>query len=213
MYITEQNIEKISLILLCIATLFSGISAFFQNDFWGKMQQNYVESIHTFGQATTSYSEALSSIQNKSLDNLKDDLLYYHWQEKKKTDPEEAQYLFSRLSDGFQKDIQASQGWTDSATGSYIDEQENQLLSDIQTKVSEYETGVKKAWNTMLVGSNYNSKWDKMTLVSILMSIVLFISGISATTSISFTSRKRLIFIAGSILTLSVIVFIQWLLL
>lgn len=205
--IDEKNIEKTSLILLCLATLMSGVSAFFQNDFWGKMQQNYVESIHTFWKATTSYSEALSSIQNKSLDNLKDDLLYYQWQEKLDTDKDEADYLFSRLSEWLQKDIQASE--EDSNTGSYIDLQEDLLIEEIETKIWEYEDGVEGAAKTMNTGGMYNSKWDKMTLVSILMSIVLFIAWISTSSSISFKSRKNLIYIGTVIFILSIFVFLQ----
>lgn len=119
------------------------------------MQQNYVQSIHTFGQATTAYNEALSSIQNKSIDNLKDDLLYYQWQDKNGKDQEEADYLFSRLSEGLQKDIKSVES---NATGSYIDKQEQILEDEIDSKIEIYDNGIQDAGKTMLLGSNYNSK-------------------------------------------------------
>lgn len=198
-YITEHNIERIALLLLCIGTLSSGISAFFQNDFGGKMQQNYIESIHTFWKATTEYTEALSQIQNTSLENLKDDLLYYEWQNKTETDPEEAEYLLSRLSEWLQKDINAAQNGDD-GTGSYFEEQEKNIEQEIETKLALYEEGMEKAETILSEWSRYNSKGDKMTLVSILLSMVLFIWWIASTSSISFFSRKYIILVWYSIL-------------
>lgn len=210
--INEKNVDFFALVLLAIATLFSSLGAFFQNDFWGKMTQNYIESIHTFWKATTEYSDALSDIQWKSLDNLKDDLLYYEWQNQVWVDDTEAEYLFSRLSEGLQKDIEMSDT-EDDGTGSYFEQQDNEMVEEIEAKIALYEEGMLQAEETLKIGSRYNSKGDKMTLVTILMTIALFIGWLCSSSSIAFYSRKYFLIAGYLIFALSIIVFIQWLIL
>jgi hypothetical protein len=78
------------------------------------------------------------------------------------------------LSEGLQKDIEMSDT-EDDGTGSYFEQQDNEMIEEIEAKIALYEEGMLQAEETLKVGSRYNSKGDKMTLVTILMTIALFI--------------------------------------
>jgi len=67
---------------------------------------NYNKAIITISESNTAYLEGLHTYSMYETTQLKDDLLYVQWKNYLDAGDPDAEYLFSRLSEGLQKDMQ-----------------------------------------------------------------------------------------------------------
>jgi flagellar basal body-associated protein FliL len=170
------KLEIMVTVLLGIATILGAVAAYFAALWGGEMQSSYSKSITETNHANTVYLEALSDLSNFNMDDLRDDIIYSEWKENlEKGDTQDAAYFFSKLSEGFQKDLADNPG--------DVSEYEKQQLATADSIQAQFVLADKMhddAEELMKKGSDANKYGDDFTLCTVLFTIVLFFLGLAS---------------------------------
>lgn len=194
------KIEIIITVMLGIATILGAFAAYCSALWGGEMQSSYSKSVTETNHANTVYLEALSDMSAFEMDDLRDDIIYSEWKENlEKGDNEDAQYFFSKLSEGFQKDL--------ADNPSDVSEYEKQQLATLETINGQFKEADKMhdtAEELMKKGNDANKVGDDFTLCTVLFTIVMFFLGIASLKTKSHL-QKTYVIIAGVVMLLSII--------
>jgi hypothetical protein len=108
----EEKEEKVQVfmdyyaaILIGITTILAALAGFYGALWGGNCMDSYNKAILTISESNTAYLEALHEYSMFANDKLKDDLLYVEWKKHLEAGDPDAEYLFSRLSEGLQADL------------------------------------------------------------------------------------------------------------
>lgn len=201
--VDEEKATKIEIAitaLLGLATILGAIAAYFAALWGGEMQSNYSKSITETNHANTVYLEALSDLSAFEMDDLRDDIMYTQWKENlAKGDTEDAAYFFSKLSEGFQKDLSDNPG--------DVSEYEKQQLATADSIQGQFVLADKmhdEAEELMKKGGDANKFGDDFTLCTVLFTIVLFFLGL-ASVKVKPSIRKIYVIMACVVLLLSIV--------
>jgi hypothetical protein len=170
------KLEILVTVLLGVATILGAIAAYFAALWGGEMQSSYSKSITETNHANTVYLEALSDLSSFNMDDLRDDIIYSEWKENlEKGDKEDADYFFSKLSEGFQKDL------ADNPTDvSEYEKQQMAAADSIQAQFILSDKMHDEAEDLMKKGGDANKFGDDFTLCTVLFTIVLFFLGLAS---------------------------------
>lgn len=164
-------------ILLGVATVLTAIAAY-QGSLWsGNSLSNYNKSVSTLSDANGLYLEYLNDYTHTELLDLKDDLLYTQWKQTPASDPDK-EYLFSRLSEGLQKDLEKKD--TDAKNETSEKEARD---TEIDAKYTDSQALFDQSSALMGKAEKANENGDKFTFATVLFAIVLFFGGLSTTTA------------------------------
>lgn len=170
------RIEITITVLLGVATTLGALAAYFAALWGGEMQSSYSKSISETNHANTIYLEALSDLSKFESDDLRDDILYSEWKENlEKGDQEDATYFFSKLSEGFQKDLTDNPG--------DVSEYEKEQKANLDSIMAQFVLSEKThagAEELMKKGGDANKYGDDFTLCTVLFTIVLFFLGLAS---------------------------------
>jgi hypothetical protein len=199
----EEKATKLELtitILLGVATILGAAAAYFAALWGGEMQSSYSKSITETNHANTVYLEALNDLSAFEMDDLRDDIIYSEWKENlEKGDTEDATYFFSKLSEGFQKDLADNPG--------DVSEYERQQLAaadSIQAQFKLADSMHDEAEELMKKGNDANKYGDDFTLCTVLFTVVLFFLGLASLKTKS-SVQKIYVIMACAVLLLSFI--------
>ncbi len=194
------KLEIVITILLGITTILGAFAAYCSALWGGEMQSSYSLSIARTNDANTIYLEALNSLTSFQMNDMKDDIIYSEWKSNsEKGDVEDAKYFFSKLSEGFQKDLLNNP--------SDVSEYEKEQAANLDSiKKSFEESGLTSDSAEVLMqkGSIANKQGDGFTLCTVLFTIVLFFLGLASLKTHS-TMQKTYVILAVVILVLSFI--------
>lgn len=195
-----SKLEVVITILLGVATILGATAAYFAALCGGEQSSNYTKSISETSHANTIYLEALNEYSSFELGDLKDDIIYTQWKENvNKGDKEDAQYFFTKLSEGLQKDL------TDNpADISEYEKEQGEKLKSIMTRFDESEENHIKADKLMQIGQEANKNGDEFTLCTVLFTVVLFFLGLASLKTKDRT-QKAYVIIACIVLLFSII--------
>lgn len=201
--IDEEKATKLEVavtVLLGVATILGAVAAYFAALWGGEMQSSYSKSITETNHANTVYLEALSDLSNFNMDDLRDDIIYSQWKENlEKGDKDDADYFFSKLSEGFQKDL------ADNPSDiSEYEKQQKAAADSIQAQFMLSEKMHNEAEALMQKGGDANKYGDDFTLCTVLFTIVLFFLGL-ASLKTKPSIRKIYIVMACVVLVLSIV--------
>lgn len=195
-----SKIEILIAIMLGVTTILGALAAYFAALWGGEMQSSYSQSITQTNHANTIYLEALSDLSAFEMDDLRDDIIYSEWKENtEKGDTEDAAYFFSKLSEGFQKDLSDNPGDV-----SEYEKQQVTTFETIQGQFKEADDIHGKAEELMKKGGDANKYGDDFTLCTVLFTIVLFFLGLASLKTKS-SVQKIYLGIACVVLVLSII--------
>jgi hypothetical protein len=195
-----SKLELIITILLGAATVLGALAAYSAALWGGEQQSSYARSIAGTNEANTVYLEALNDLSAFEMYDLKDDILYTQWKDNSaKGDVEDANYFFSKLSPGLQKDLSDNPA----DVSEYEREQQEQLDSiNAQFKLADEQHDA--ADSLMNLGNIANKRGDDFTLCTVLFTVVLFFLGL-ASLKTKPGIQKIYVIIACVIFVLSVI--------
>lgn len=187
-------------ILLGVATVLGAFAAYCAALWGGEQSSNYTKSIAHTNHANTIYLEALSDKSALNFDDMRDDIIYSEWKENmEKGDKEDADYFFSKLSEGFQKDL--------ADNPSDVSEYEKQQLAaadSIVARFKESDETFDEADVMMQKGQDANKYGDGFTLCTVLFTVVLFFLGL-ASLKTKESVQKTYVILGSIILLLSII--------
>lgn len=194
------KVEVIITVLLGIATILGAFAAYCSALWGGEMQSSYSKSVTETNHANTVYLEALSDMSAFEMDDLRDDIIYSEWKENlEKGDTEDAQYFFSKLSEGFQKDLADNP-----SDVSEYEKQQAATLDIINGQFKEADKMHDGAEELMKKGNDANKFGDDFTLCTVLFTVVLFFLGIASLKTKEHL-QKTYVIIAAIIMVLSLI--------
>ncbi len=196
----STKLEIIITALLGLATILGATAAFFAALWGGEQNSNYTKSISETNHANTIYLEALNEHSSFELGDLKDDLIYSEWkQNMEKGDNQHAQYFFTKLSEGLQKDLADNP-----ADVSEYEKEQDEKLKSIMTRFKESEENHKKADELLQKGQDANKYGDDFTLCTVLFTVVLFFLGL-ASLKTKGSIQKTYVIMASVVLLFSII--------
>lgn len=196
----STKLEITITVLLGIATILGATAAFFAALWGGEQNSNYTKSISETSHANTIHLEALNEYSSFEMGDLKDDIIYSEWKNNvQKGDKEDAQYFFTKLSEGLQKDLADNPA----DVSEYEKEQEEKLTS-IMTRFKESVENHKKAEELLQKGQDANKNGDDFTLCTVLFTVVLFFLGL-ASLKTKGSIQKAYVIMASIVLLLSII--------
>jgi len=194
------KLEVIITILLGATTILGAFAAYCSALWGGEMQNSYTSSVTVTNHANTVYLEALNDLTAFEMNDMKDDIMYTQWKDNsEKGDVEDANYFFSKLSEGLQKDLSDNP----KDVSEYDKEQASQLDS-INARLDESVHMSDSAKTLMTKGNMANKYGDDFTLCTVLFTVVLFFLGLASLKSKS-TMQKTYVIISCVILILSLI--------
>jgi len=194
------KLEVIITILLGATTILGAFAAYCSALWGGEMQNSYTSSVTVTNHANTVYLEALNDLTAFEMNDMKDDIMYTQWKDNsEKGDVEDANYFFSKLSEGLQKDLSDNP----KDVSEYDKEQASQLDS-INARLDESVHMSDSAKTLMTKGNMANKYGDDFTLCTVLFTVVLFFLGLASLKSKS-TMQKTYVIISCVILLLSLI--------
>ena len=159
------------------------------------------KAIMTMSESSTSYLDALNDYTQFTLEDFKDDMIYMQWKKAEKTGDPDADYLFSKLSEALQKDLQADtdQGELDKA----YEERIGNIMQTMESSDSNY--GI--AQMQMEEAQKANEYGDGFTFATVLFTIVLFFAGMCSLAK-SWNLKLAYIGAAGLMFIYSIIKFV-----
>ncbi len=200
---TPEKATKLEItitILLGVATILGAFAAYCAALWGGNQQSSYTQSLSETSRANTIYLEALNDLTGFEMNDFQDDILYSEWKNNvEKGDTEDAQYFFSKLSEGLQKDLADNP----SDIGEYEKEQMARL-KDINDRFQQSEDTLKSATLLLLKGNDANKNGDDFTLCTVLFTVVLFFLGIASLKTKEHL-QKTYVVIAALVLVLSLV--------
>ena len=171
-----DKIEILITVLLGLTTILGAFAAYCAALWGGEMQSNYTKSVTMTNHANTAYLEALNDLSAFGMLDLKDDLIYSEWKQSlEKGDAVDAQYFFTKLSEGLQKDLADNP-----ADVSEYDKEQLAAMDSIQAGFKESDQIYDEAEALMQKGNTANKHGDDFTLSTVLFTIVLFFLGIAS---------------------------------
>ncbi len=199
-YEKASKLDVIITILLGITTILGAFAAYCSALWGGEMQINYTNSVTITNHANTIYLEALSDLNSFEVNDMKDDIIYTQWKDNtEKGDVDDANYFFSKLSDGLQKDLN-----DDPKDVSEYDKEQAASLDSINARLDESVQLNDSAKVLMEKGNSANKYGDDFTLCTVLFTVVLFFLGLASLKSGS-NMQKTFVVISCVILFLSFI--------
>ncbi|HJY62952.1 MAG TPA: hypothetical protein VJ455_02260 [Ignavibacteria bacterium] len=194
------KLEVIITVLLGVATILGAFAAYCSALWGGEMQSSYSKSVTVTNHANTVYLESLNDLSAFEMDDLRDDIIYSEWKENiEKGDNEDAQYFFSKLSEGLQKDLADNP-----ADVSAYETQQITTLDSINGQFKEADKMHDEAESLMQTGNNANKYGDDFTLCTVLFTVVLFFLGIASLKTKEHL-QKTYVIIAAIVLVLSLV--------
>ena len=180
----KKYIEYISVGLIGVATIFGALAAYYSTIWSGESISKYNSGIMTMSDSNTGYLEYLNEYTTSELTAFKDDVLYLEWKKLYDIGDPDAEYVFSRLSEGLQEDLTLSLESGDSDTGSFESSEAAEWEAkyaqmDEMFAYSQEQFG--QATELMEKGEMYNQYGDSFTFSTVLFTIVLFFAGLSST--------------------------------
>ncbi|MEO8512300.1 MAG: hypothetical protein ABI543_01945 [Ignavibacteria bacterium] len=197
-YEKATKLEIIITVLLGVTTVLGAFAAYCSALWGGEMQSSYSLSIAKTNNANTIYLEALNDLTSYEMNDMKDDIIYSQWKENsEKGDVEDAQYFFSKLSEGYQKDLK-----DDPKDVSEYEKEQQSNLDSIKQSFHDSELMSDTAEVLMQKGNIANKQGDGFTLCTVLFTVVLFFLGLASLKTHS-TMQKTYVILAVVILVLS----------
>lgn len=194
------KLEVIITILLGVTTILGAFAAYCSALWGGEMQNSYTSSVTVTNHANTVYLEALNDLTAFEMNDMKDDIMYTQWKDNsEKGDVEDANYFFSKLSEGLQKDLSDNP-----KDVSEYDKEQAANLNGINARLDESVHMSDSAKTLMTKGNSANKYGDDFTLCTVLFTVVLFFLGLASLKTRS-TMQKTYVMIASIILVLSLI--------
>lgn len=194
------KLEVIITILLGVTTILGAFAAYCSALWGGEMQNSYTSSVTVTNHANTVYLEALNDLTAFEMNDMKDDIMYTQWKDNsEKGDVEDANYFFSKLSEGLQKDLSDNP-----KDVSEYDKEQAANLDSINARLNESVHMSDSAKTLMTKGNSANKYGDDFTLCTVLFTVVLFFLGLASLKTRS-TMQKTYVMIASIILVLSLI--------
>ncbi len=194
------KLEVIITILLGVTTILGAFAAYCSALWGGEMQNSYTSSVTVTNHANTVYLEALNDLTAFEMNDMKDDIMYTQWKDNsEKGDVEDANYYFSKLSDGLQKDLSDNP-----KDVSEYDKEQAANLDSINARLDESVHMSDSAKTLMSKGNSANKYGDDFTLCTVLFTVVLFFLGLASLKSRS-QLQKTYVIISCAILVLSLI--------
>lgn len=189
----DEKVDKSEIFITVLLGLTTMLGAFaaYCSALWGGVQQsNYAQSVTMTNHANTVYLEALSEQSTLGMDDLRDDIIYSLWKDNlAKGDTEDAEYFFSKLSEGLQKDLADNP-----ADVSEYDKEQLAASESIQMRFKESNELYDEADEWMQKGNFANTYGDDFTLSTLLFTIVLFFLGLAALKTKDSIRRVYIVF-------------------
>lgn len=192
--------EIYTTILIGLATVLGALSAYYAALWAGESQTNYTLAIQEQGRANTAYLEVLNDYTEWEMDGFKDDILYSEWKNNLERNDPDAEYFFSQLSEGLQKDLKDN---PNDDMANYNKEQEARE-KELEERFDDTDAQSDSAKIILQKGQDANGYGDKFTFATVLLTIVLFFGGLSALKS-KKQLKKIYLSIATIVLILSII--------
>ncbi len=171
-----DKIEIFITILLGLTTILGAFAAYCAALWGGEMQSSYTKSVTMTNHANTVYLESLNDLSAFGMLDLKDDIIYSQWKENlEKGDLADAQYFFTKLSEGLQKDLADNP-----ADVSEYDKEQIAAMDSIQAGFKESDRLYDEAEDLMQKGNTANKYGDDFTLSTVLFTVVLFFLGLAS---------------------------------
>ncbi len=171
-----SRLEIIITVLLGAATVLGALAAYNAALWGGELQSSYAKSIAGTNEANTVYLEALNDLSAFEMNDLRDDIMYTQWKDNNaKGDVEDANYFFSKLSPGFQKDL-----LDDPQDVSAYEKEQQEQLDSINAQFLLANRQHDTADSLMARGNTANKHGDDFTLCTVLFTVVLFFLGLAS---------------------------------
>lgn len=187
--------EIFTTIIIGLATVLGALCAYYSSLWSGDSQTKYIQAINGQSTSNTQYLEVLNDYTQFEMNEFKDDIIYAEWKKHLKAGDPDADYYFSKLSEGFQKDLQE-----DAENISNYEKQQEEALEDIMARFHQSDSLSQQSKQNMEEGQKAGSYGDKFTFATVLFTVVLFFGGLA-----SLKTKKHL---KKVYLGLSLIVFI-----
>lgn len=195
----SDKLEIVITVLLGLATVLGALAAYFSALWGGETQTNYAKSVATTNVANTIYLESLNEIDAFEMGDFRDDLLYGQWKDNVSRRDPDADYYFSKLSEGLQNDLKDNP-----SDISEYEKEQSEKLSNIQARFRESQDTLRIANDLMLKGQLANKNGDGFTLTTVMFTIVLFFLGL-ASLKTKASLRKTYTIFAVIVMVLSII--------
>lgn len=167
--------EIFTTIIIGLATVLGALCAYYSSLWSGDSQTSYIQAINNQSVANTQYLEVLNDYTQFEMNEFKDDIIYAEWKKHLKSGDADADYYFSKLSEGFQKDLQE-----DAEDISNYEKQQEAALEDIMTRFLQSDSLSQQARTIMEKGQKAGGYGDKFTFATVLFTVVLFFGGLAS---------------------------------
>jgi hypothetical protein len=195
----SDKYEIYTAILIGLATFLGALSAYFSVLWSGQSQEAYIMAIKHQSDANTSYLETLSDMTQLEMDGFQDEMFYSEWKNNLEKGDPDANYYFSLLSEGYQKDLKE-----DPENYSNWEKEHQEKLAAFEQRFAEVDAISDSSDVYMKKAQEAGNHGDDFTFATVLLTIVLFFGGLAA---LKTKDKVRIIYtaFAGLILIISII--------
>jgi hypothetical protein len=195
----SDKYEIYTAVLIGLATFLGALSAYFSVLWSGESQESYIQAVRYQSEANTIYLETLNDMTQLEMDGFQDEMFYAEWKNNLEKGDPDADYFFSLLSEGYQKDLKE-----DPSNTTNWDNEQKQKLAQFEEAFIQVGVLGDSADIHMKKGQEANKYGDDFTFATVLLTIVLFFGGLSA---LKTKDKIRIIYtaFAGVILIVSLI--------